>query len=1206
MVSSPCSATDPLFNIPNSNVQSVADDANKLQSRTRISRFLNAAEYSEKVEAWIKKLSWHIQSFILEGTIALELTLHEMASDMQQGFSDMSGRFDNVDNGIAELRDDVNQLGTDNAIPGLRYAPRARFDYGRSGRSECDPDTRKEVLETIYSWIRPQDRGRKNFHELLPSLELLSDRSILWIYALAGAGKTTLAETIAKWCHEHNCLGASFFCARDGDRSDVQCIVQNIASDLAYRCPEFREALLVAIKDNPHIRTASVSQQVQVLLAGPVQAANAKGAPLEGLVVVVDALDECKDDSAESTFLHALSLHIKELAPLLFIITSRPVPNITRGFKFLGELRERTQELPLDAIPTELTVRDITNFLRRRFADIGRRYASAGPNWASEEQVERVSQLAEGLFIYAATVASFLEDKKVVNPRHQLDALLRSVHGRLMTGALEARLDALDELYTQVLHAAFGNPSPPLQARLKRILGTIVLAEERLSSSGLSALLGEECGSVLDVVEQLRSVLSSTSEGNTHSDIRIIHLSFADFLVDPRRCKYPHFLITPSIQHTFIVLRCLKLMQDSLKYNICEVPSEHDCLFNDEILDLPARIAQHLPSALQYACRYWLRHLARAEIGEELLAALEEFCTAHLLHWLEVLSLLGCVEIAIEGLRTTQVLLKRLPLRGTRTDSSVLLYECERIVQAFYPAITASFMQVYRTAIPFSPTDTLLRRLHQAHVSHTVTVTVGLEETWSTVLMSRVTDFFNIRALAFSPDGKHLAYGAVDGCIRLLNTHTGAQTQLFEGHTEAITSVSFSPTGKEILSGSDDQTARLWDAATGACLRTWTGNSELACSVPWSPGGVLVASGIGDDSTIGLRKVPSMAQMAVPAPNDFVYELAFATGSHPTPASGSRKLYTDCKLIYWYTDPDTIGNAPNQISKAEFSAKAVAVSPDGCLVACGLSHGEVLVWSTSNGKRVCSLFGESSVIALAFYCNRRLAAAFERSPFILWDVPTASRLDTMDNTAADAAAFSPDGIHTAHIDGGTISIRRWSGNALPTSEPRRKAIPSTSLAMRIKRCFETRIPHTRWSQTVVRISDDHQEDQVCAASAASPVAALILTLHSGQWRLWDAFSGQCVRTVKHVGSVFLSIAWSPSGSFVAFTGTQHSISLWEVQTGKHLGTFTGHSKLVTAVVFTADEQFVLSASLDGSIRRWQVRQPLQEPSSEVLHQLTTT
>ena len=99
-------------------------------------------------------------------------------------------------------------------------------------------------------------------------------------------------------------------------------------------------------------------------------------------------------------------------------------------------------------------------------------------------------------------------------------------------------------------------------------------------------------------------------------------------------------------------------MKNLLKYDILGVALEHDCILNSEILDLQAKTSQHLSAALQYACKYWTRHLCQAEVDEALLTALEEFCVSHLLHWLEVLSLLGCVDTAVEALQSVQAYLE--------------------------------------------------------------------------------------------------------------------------------------------------------------------------------------------------------------------------------------------------------------------------------------------------------------------------------------------------------------------------------------------------------------------------------------------------------------------------------------------------------------------------------------------------------------------
>jgi WD40 repeat protein len=72
-----------------------------------------------------------------------------------------------------------------------------------------------------------------------------------------------------------------------------------------------------------------------------------------------------------------------------------------------------------------------------------------------------------------------------------------------------------------------------------------------------------------------------------------------------------------------------------------------------------------------------------------------------------------------------------------------------------------------------------------------------------------------IDSMAFSPGGKTLATGNVDGTIWLWDVTTRKQIGgPFTGHGGSVTSVAFSPDGKTLASSSDDQTVRLWNVAT--------------------------------------------------------------------------------------------------------------------------------------------------------------------------------------------------------------------------------------------------------------------------------------------------------------------------------------------------------------------------------------------------------
>ena len=133
---------------------------------------------------------------------------------------------------------------------------------------------------------------------------------------LARTGKSAIAQTVAERMSEVGKLGASFFCSRDfEDRSDLRLIFPTLAVQLARRYTEFRSIFVLLAWLDQEIAYESLYNQMKKLIVQPlVESAIST-------VIVIDALDECKDEEPSSAILSVLGRFVPQIPNVKIFVT---------------------------------------------------------------------------------------------------------------------------------------------------------------------------------------------------------------------------------------------------------------------------------------------------------------------------------------------------------------------------------------------------------------------------------------------------------------------------------------------------------------------------------------------------------------------------------------------------------------------------------------------------------------------------------------------------------------------------------------------------------------------------------------------------------------------------------------------------------------------------------------------------------------------
>ncbi|KAI1457056.1 WD40 repeat-like protein [Annulohypoxylon moriforme] len=998
-----------------------------------------------------------------------------------------------------------------------------------------DPSADKTRIESTKGGLHWASSSWVLEHEYFRQWHDDDESRILWIKGGPGKGKTMLLITIINELEQlmeqkssASAVLSYFFCqATSSALNNAQAVLRG----LIYRLCVQRPSLISHLREKYDTSGPNLFRDQNSFYAlSKVMESLLQDESLPEIYIVVDALDECETEFPE---LLKFVVDHSTLPRVKWIISSRNRPNIEKS------LRLCDSKLILDLESTAQVSEAVNTYVNFKLSKI--------PSIQEDDDLKAEANKS----IHAGAGNTFLWVALVVQQLTNVD------EWNILT-VIESMPKGLDGIYGRMLEQ-IGQYGREDSHFCKQVLSTVLLAYRPLRLAEMAVLSGlpQKISTKPIYIEKIVNMCCSFLNVRD-GYIYLVHQSARDYFLSRKENGTISSQLTNT--HQKIFTRSLESMS-SLQRNIYKLPYP-GLLISEIETPNPNPLV-----AMRYSCIHWIDHFCDFYGGiqnppeSDEIKRVSLFFQEKFIYWLEASSLVQEMDSVISAITRLEGLLKEQSSDIKLLD---LIRDSRRFTLHNVWIIRNAPLQIYTSALIFSPVQSLTRQRFRDQVLEWIKLEPNVEYTWSACLQTlewhdkQYVRFMELRG----SDSRLLLVSGGDGAtIKIWNTLTGSLRRTLRNPYLAVNLAVLSHDSKILaLSTRDKGIITIWDVESGSLrqsLKSWW-RKETYQSMAFSHDSKLLAAGSWEGGIdIWNMETEFIDQTFGDGIGYSADRIVSITFSHDSKLLASVHIQGDIDI--W----DMENRCHQQRLKRygeHISVHSAIFSHDSkYLVWVDTRTIQILNMETRQLQRTIRHLELVSRITLSH--DSKLVASYSDSYVRIWGVENGNiQRKFQCHTPVNQVIFLQDSkLLALGLVDGSIKILDVAMMPPATQETHTQEAPSTV--------------HELYIQNVVLSRD----------------AKLLASISTDSINIWDAATGSFERTLgdSRGGEKYLAIFSHDSKLFAALGG--EVINIWDVATGslqKRLYAQEGFYR--ARLIALSHDRRLLAVAIDLTIKIWDV------------------